>query len=498
MRRMLILCVALLCHAVVFAQIQRGVVGEYNTDDFPRISFIWSTADPDRIMPSQFVVIENNERLDIDVVPLEPDYTDIPDVNVLFIVEDMASHKGQMRFSKAVIDSFFSETSIDDGDMFNIAVFNRKEYSQNILTLLSPSFTTDVASLKQKINSYQASSRYYSDYSNHTDLYLAINEGIEYLKTQPGDRCGIIVVITAGLNMKASGASTEMETVRSKALDVEVPVYVITYPLYGDAPEMSLLAEDTYGLNCSTEEVRGAVESLKSYYAGFDKRIYGQRYRITFESSSSRDGEAHSISLFVDKVAQVVPQYYAPKVTLSLWIKEHILISVLLFCLILAVIGVTVWLLVRASAKRKKTIHKLKEEVYSVKNSRQIEQEEFDRKHKEEEDCRRQELEHKLLEDMQRRNLSPKLCCNLKGRNLQYTIRTIKTTIGRGESNDMVLSEGTVSGCHAEILFNGEGFDIVDKNSTNGVKINGCKVERKELRNGDKIQLGKVMMVYFD
>ena len=498
MKRILVLCVAVLCHCCVYAQIQRGVIGEYDTEDFPFVSFIWNSPDPDIIAPTQFVVIENDERLDVDVVPLEPDYDNVPGANVLFLVEDMASHKGQTEFSKDVLDCFFSETSIKRGDLFNIAVFSRKEYSQNIITPLSPSFTDDAASLRQIVAEYTASKRYFSDYSNQTDLYLAINEGIEYLKKQSGNRYGVLVVISAGLNIKASGASTEMETVRRKALEAGVPVYLIIYPLFGDAPELSLLAEDTYGLACSTEAAGDAADSLGRYYDEFDKRISGQQYRITFKSLSPRDGDAHSISLFVDKVVQVIPQYHAPEVTLSVWIREHMAISVLLICLLLAIIGVTIWFIVSLNNKKKETIRRLRDEVLDVRSRQHLELEERVKKQKEQEEQIRREQGQKLLNDMQRRNLSPKLCYTSRGENLQYIINTVRTEIGRENDNDLVLPESTVSGHHAEILFNGEGFDIVDMGSTNGVKVNGCGVTKKELRNGDKIQLGEIIIVYFD
>lgn len=46
-------------------------------------------------------------------------------------------------------------------------------------------------------------------------------------------------------------------------------------------------------------------------------------------------------------------------------------------------------------------------------------------------------------------------------------------TIGRGEENDLVLSDGNVSTRHAIVSFRDGKFVIADSKSTNGVYVNG-------------------------
>lgn len=494
-----ILCTALL---IIFqisahAQIQRGVLGDYDTENFPSVSFIWSTPDPDILTPSQFTIIEDDKRLDFTVTVLPPDYTDIPDANILFLVEDMASHTGQMAFAKKLLHRFFTETGFNKSDKFNIATFNRKEYSTDILNFLSPSFTNDIETLERLMADYEGSNKYYKDYPRHTDLYLAINEGIEKLRSLPDDNFGAIFVITAGLNIKASGASTEMETVRRKSLDSGVPVYTITFPIYGDAPEMSILATDTYGLNCIAETADEAINNLKNYYRNIDKRIYGQHYEITFESLSERDGEAHSINLFVDKVHQAIPQYFAPKMTLGIWIKEHIVLSIALILIISAAIGIAVWLLIRNKNKNKAAfvgISKKLSDIEKDKKRLEKEKEEHDRQ-------RAQEIERAkeqdLLKLMQLKNLYPRLDCTDNDNKFIHYISQVKTKIGRDNDNDLIFKSITVSRHHAEITFNGEGFEITDKKSTNKVIVNGNFIDRKTLANGDIIGLGEAVIIFY-
>jgi hypothetical protein len=47
------------------------------------------------------------------------------------------------------------------------------------------------------------------------------------------------------------------------------------------------------------------------------------------------------------------------------------------------------------------------------------------------------------------------------------------TTLGRGEDNDVVLSDTSVSRCHARIVRTAEGFRIEDLDSFNGTAVGG-------------------------
>lgn len=67
-------------------------------------------------------------------------------------------------------------------------------------------------------------------------------------------------------------------------------------------------------------------------------------------------------------------------------------------------------------------------------------------------------------------------------------------TLGRKAENTIVLTEPFVSGNHARIYAKNNNLYVEDLNSTNGVYINGEKIEEKfKLVAGDEIKIGSAI-----
>ena len=66
-----------------------------------------------------------------------------------------------------------------------------------------------------------------------------------------------------------------------------------------------------------------------------------------------------------------------------------------------------------------------------------------------------------------------------------------KLSIGRRETCDVCLKFPNVSGLHAELSFREGYWFLKDCNSTNGVKVNGVRVQEKILHPRDKVTIGK-------
>ncbi len=65
------------------------------------------------------------------------------------------------------------------------------------------------------------------------------------------------------------------------------------------------------------------------------------------------------------------------------------------------------------------------------------------------------------------------------------------TTVRRDSSCELVLSEETVSGCHAKIERAGDSYTVADSGSTNGTFVNDQQVAVGGLKNGDVLRFDK-------
>ena len=66
-----------------------------------------------------------------------------------------------------------------------------------------------------------------------------------------------------------------------------------------------------------------------------------------------------------------------------------------------------------------------------------------------------------------------------------------RTTIGRTPDNDIQIDATNVSRRHAVLLTSAEQCILEDLNSTNGVHVNGYRVARQQLNDGDIVTIGK-------
>ncbi len=68
-------------------------------------------------------------------------------------------------------------------------------------------------------------------------------------------------------------------------------------------------------------------------------------------------------------------------------------------------------------------------------------------------------------------------------------------TIGRGNANDLVLNDSSISRFHAVVKLDGKKVMIADRGSTNGVAVNGERIAHEvELNNGDVSSLGRYQL----
>src|SRR5207247_3588887 len=81
-----------------------------------------------------------------------------------------------------------------------------------------------------------------------------------------------------------------------------------------------------------------------------------------------------------------------------------------------------------------------------------------------------------------------------KGRS--YALDQPLVTIGRGINNDVVTADPRASRLHVEIHRQGAHYLLADPGSTNGTLVNGQRVARAFLNDGDLIQIGEFSLVF--
>lgn len=84
----------------------------------------------------------------------------------------------------------------------------------------------------------------------------------------------------------------------------------------------------------------------------------------------------------------------------------------------------------------------------------------------------------------------------IEGYSMEYPIGFKSVTIGRRRSCEIPLLDENVSRIHAEILYSDGVHQIEDRGSTNGIFVNGQRVLRKKLMDGDLIKMGNSILEY--
>ena len=79
-----------------------------------------------------------------------------------------------------------------------------------------------------------------------------------------------------------------------------------------------------------------------------------------------------------------------------------------------------------------------------------------------------------------------------------FTFRLTKgsvRTLGRATRADFIVDASLVSRLHCRFTVRPDGaLEIQDLDSTNGTFVNGKKVERAELKDGDELGIGRVKL----
>jgi FhaA, N-terminal domain/FHA domain len=78
----------------------------------------------------------------------------------------------------------------------------------------------------------------------------------------------------------------------------------------------------------------------------------------------------------------------------------------------------------------------------------------------------------------------------------KHELTSPRAVLGRSRAADVRVADVNVSRRHAEVRQEGATYWIVDLDSMNGTVVNGKRVEKERLRDGDRITLGSTEIVF--
>jgi pSer/pThr/pTyr-binding forkhead associated (FHA) protein len=79
----------------------------------------------------------------------------------------------------------------------------------------------------------------------------------------------------------------------------------------------------------------------------------------------------------------------------------------------------------------------------------------------------------------------------------EYPLAGQRIVIGRGEECDISVNHASVSRVHAEIHALGDGrYEILDRESANGIRVNGVELQRSLVDARDSLELGDVVFKF--
>jgi two-component system, NtrC family, sensor kinase len=78
----------------------------------------------------------------------------------------------------------------------------------------------------------------------------------------------------------------------------------------------------------------------------------------------------------------------------------------------------------------------------------------------------------------------------------RFELTSPHETLGRDHANSIQLHDTEISRRHLELKRQDSGHLVVDLQSSNGTFVNNRRVERQALSNGDRLQVGRTLMIY--
>jgi hypothetical protein len=506
-RKFLLSAFFLFVVAQFFAQKKELDVRDLNTDEFPKVTGKLWVRNPDGVKTNGVKFFENEVPLSITFNLFQKSDSLPTNKSILFLVLNSSS-SDDLRWYQNVIKASLTNESVKAGDKFAVASFTCKENGRFVFPN-ELDFTDDIEKISGKIDSikYQRKS---SLYKGKSQVYLALNEALSLYEQKNLELPSGIIILSDDRNLDPDFAG-ETPVQRSRRLDI--PVYCICLDRYEKTYEVEDLCTQTYGLYNAFSSQDEASQQLKSFLAGFIDRHEGLFYPFSYESTLEKDGKPHTIKIDSqeDQSAFVLT---TPNKTILEWIADNLILSIILFLLFVGLVILLILMIKKNKLKKQELELKQQQQIQEMERQqadakmklssqeaeiRNIHEQE--RKHKEEIERKRiseqilKEDEAQFAKMLERGNL-PWFEFKVGDNSGSYQIASPRLSVGRDNSSDWVIPHPTVSRRHFELSFKDYIYTIKDLGSSNGLLVNGQQVKEIELRHGDLIQAGDLILTF--
>ncbi|MCU0438407.1 MAG: FHA domain-containing protein [Raineya sp.] len=415
---------------------------------------------------------------------------------IYFLVETSGFTSSQVvTHFKSGVSDFIKSTP--EGTLFNASSFWKANSDSKILNNWSADFTNNkelfVSEFNQKIKPVK-------DTIKQADIHKAIYDAIEYVSQSTNEPEKIIVVLTAGVNKSYSNFKIEdcIDKANSSKIKVYSLVYKTGFPYALD--NLKKLADKT---NAQSEMVSGSseiTEKLNSFIDSSEKPSSGT-YEVSFTLPNPENLEGIQIS--IDGKSQNIT-ITKPEGSKESSKNNNLILYIAIGFVVMAGF---VFVFIQRNQKAKK---RQQEEQEALKKQMEQQKQQF----LQEQQVLQQQLQNQqsiqqptsIKEEPKKFDPkktyigvgggTPTLSVSGQGINKTFELHKPTMTIGRKEDNDIIIPVQTVSGSHAILSNEGGNWFITDNGSTNGVIVNGNKVDKHILKQGDKIQLGGALMTF--
>tara|TARA_B100001057_G_scaffold496333_1_gene597537 strand:+ start:271 stop:1914 length:1644 start_codon:yes stop_codon:yes gene_type:complete len=514
----------------ILAQIQ--VNGQVDNTEFPYIEFVLQSRDPDELSLGDFQFFENidGNKVELDSINFDllEDTVDYSTKNkcVLIMIEAL-HHRDRFEQVKTFYNAVGNSINdiVNKGDKVKIIAFALTNRSSNLLEDVTSRFTDDIDEIKSDLDSYKIE---YSEFTNKpvANITSALEKGINLLVEQDNTFSKSILLLSEERNNKYDQLTANDITELAKSKNIVINTVKYNREKYIQH-SMPTLAKETYGISeklslssgelnrVNVQKVEEAENIIIDILNHCVQRSSGNEYLVGVNLlDDTKNGQENVLTVVqVDSKNKTTILYTASGNWFFAQFQKNLYLALGLSFLLILILVYLIWLFVdinknkklafEQSEKRRNKIEneqeseilKQKQEILAMRE-KQAQKEKSDQLL--EQNALKKIEEKKLISQMKRLGAFPILKYSDDNNSAQYEINIPVTTVGRDEkSNIICIPNKNISRNHFSIIFSNDKYSIIDNKSTNGIIINGYKLNNSQLKNGDIIEIADVTFTFY-